>query len=158
MQDSADAANLKARLRSLRYRQRTMQPRKDKLREVLEHVEEYRTSTKAMTEEEYEVRCKPSAFGFARIVFDRRHMTQGADAAGVRGLQLATRMHAALRCALLAPMAAAIAHAGLTAMPCLRSITLRWGCSRPDVLITASCTSVIKLWTGVGACAAQRGR
>lgn len=61
MQGGPDAANLKARLRSLRYRQRTMQPRKDKLREVLDHVEEYRTSSKPMTEDEYEVRAPLSA-------------------------------------------------------------------------------------------------
>jgi len=37
-----------------------MQPRKDKLQEVLDHVEEYRTSSKAMTEVEYEVRTSGS--------------------------------------------------------------------------------------------------
>ena len=47
---------LKARVRSLQYRQRTLTPRKQALREMIVKVDELRSSGEVISVEEYDVR------------------------------------------------------------------------------------------------------
>lgn len=58
--NSITSAQLKARVRSLQYRQRTLAPRKDALREMLEKLDEHRANGDLVTMDEYEARTTPS--------------------------------------------------------------------------------------------------
>jgi hypothetical protein len=55
------APQLKARIRSLQYRQRTLQPRKDALREMIVKLDDLRNSGEVISANDYDVCPLPAA-------------------------------------------------------------------------------------------------